>query len=140
MLDGIRVFTKDELWRRILGELGAVVSDVQSGTDIDFDAINLANAPISAVEIKAVLLSAQGNDKILKQIFGRPVALPGVQARIVVALAKSGGMRGADLKEALGYSRDAATHTIDTAIYQLRRTYGRDFIQNDRGVYRIGKI
>lgn len=140
MLDGIRVFTKNELWRRILSELGAVVSNVQTGTDIDFDAINLANVPMSPVEIKAALLSAQGNDKILKQIFGQPVSLPGVQARVVVALAKSGGMRAADLKEALGYSRDAATHTIDTAIYQLRRTYGRDFIQNDRGVYRIGKI
>lgn len=140
MLDGIRVFTKNELWRRILSELGAVVSNVQTGTDIDFDAINLANVPMSPVEIKAALLSAQGNDKILKQIFGRPVSLPGVQARVVVALAKSGGMRAADLKDALGYSRDAATHTIDTAIYQLRRTYGRDFIQNDRGVYRIGKI
>ena len=44
------------------------------------------------------------------------------------------------LKCALGYSPDASTHTVDTAIYQLRRAYGRDFILNTDGVYSLGKL
>ena len=32
------------------------------------------------------------------------------------------------------------THAVDTAIYQLRKNYGKDFIQNKNGVYIIGKL
>jgi hypothetical protein len=57
---------------------------------------------------------------------------------IVVLLFKTGGMSVNDLKNVLGYSPDIATHTIDTAIYQLRKTYGRNFIKNENGKYLIG--
>jgi hypothetical protein len=63
-----------------------------------------------------------------------------LHAQIVVQLYKSGGIDAAGLKSALGYSADTATHTIDTAIYQLRKMFGHDFIINENGVYRIGKL
>ncbi|MBD5389221.1 hypothetical protein HDR63_03120 [bacterium] len=139
MLNGISVFTRDAVWRRILTELGATVTDEVRAADVDLDALGLGPG-VTPVALKAALMAAQGSGRVLADLFGHAVVLPGLQARVVVALVKSGGMRGAELKAALGYSPDAATHAIDTAIYQLRRTYGRDFIQNDGGVYRIGKL
>ena len=63
-----------------------------------------------------------------------------MQSQIVVWLRRRGAMTGDELKQAMGYAPDAATHTIDTAIYQLRKTYGRDFIINTNGVYSLGHI
>ena len=76
----------------------------------------------------------------MKKIFGTSVILPRMQGQIVTLLYKTGGMRAPEIRSALGYSPNAATHTVDTAIYQLRRAYGRDFIINDNGVYRLGKL
>ena len=76
----------------------------------------------------------------MREIFGMSVSLPRIQAQIIVLLHKSGGMTGNELRDALGYAPDTTTHTVDTAIYQLRRTYGRGFIINTNGVYRIGKL
>ena len=60
--------------------------------------------------------------------------------QILVCLYKTGGMTALQLKDALGYAPNASTHAVDTAIYQLRRMYGREFIQNNNGVYCIGEL
>ena len=49
-------------------------------------------------------------------------------------------MTGEELKNALGYMPNVATHTIDTAIYNMRKLYGRDFIKRENGVYKIGTV
>lgn len=139
MLSGISIFSSDPVWRHILVELGANVSDVSGPTDLDFDALQLSG-PVSAMELKSIILNAGDNSHIIRQIFGRDVAMSRLHAQIVVVLYKSGGMRAAELKAALGYCQDAATHTVDTAIYQLRKMFGHDFIQNKDGVYSIGKL
>lgn len=139
MLSGIRIYTSDIIWRQILADLGACVLDSPSVTDINLDNIEISDA-LSVLELKSLLLDLSDNSTILTQIFGKNVVLPRIQAKILVCLYKTGGMTAVQLKDALGYASDASTHTVDTAIYQLRRIYGREFIQNNNGVYSLGKL
>lgn len=139
MLTGIRIYSGDIVWRGILRDLGAIVLDAPTNTDVNLDSLNIS-MPVSLLELKSALIDAMDNSKIIYDIFGKSVRLSNLHAKIIVLLYKSGGMDAAMLKTSLGYSIDAATHTIDTAIYQLRKMYGRDFIINDGGVYKIGKL
>lgn len=139
MLKGIRVYSADNVWRDILRDLGATVPDSVTGADINLDSLNI-EMPVSPLKLKEALINASDNSKILFDIFGGGVKLSNLHAQIVVQLYKSGGIDAAGLKSALGYSADTATHTIDTAIYQLRKMFGHDFIINENGVYRIGKL
>lgn len=140
MLDGIRIFSSDPVWRHILSELGATVSDVYDATYLDFDSLNI-NLPATPLTIKTAVQNAIDNNiQVLQDIFGKRVNLPHIQAQIVMLLYKSGGASAAELRKALGYSPNATTHAVDTAIYQLRKTFGRDFIINNGGVYKLGKL
>jgi hypothetical protein len=141
MLQGIRIYTASIEWRKILGDLGAVIAAAPSVADIDFDSLDIV-APLSALELKSVILSSidKKRKSIVFEIFGQPVVLPGLQLQIVVLLRQTGGMSAGDLKAVLGISPEAATHATDAAIYQLRKTYGRDFIKNENGKYSIGKL
>lgn len=140
MLDGIRIYSSDALWRQILSEFGATVSDVPDATYLDFDALGVP-MPATPIMIKTAIQNAvDGNIKLMREILGRDVHLPYIQAQIVILLYKSGGMSAADLRTALGYAPNATTHAVDTAIYQLRKLFGREFIINSNGVYKIGRI
>ena len=139
MLSGIRIFSSDPIWRHVLSELNATVLDAPTVTDSDFADLDITG-PIHPMELKARILSATDNSRILNQIFGAPTSLPYIQGKLVIALYKSGGMSAADLKHALGYAADTSTHAVDTAIYQLRRKFGRDFITINNGVYKLGRI
>lgn len=139
MLNGVRIYASDTIWRQILTDFGATVLDAPNSTDINFDNLNVSG-PLTPLELKSLILNANDDAAVLRDVFGADVSLSRVPAQIVVALYKSGGMTGSELKVALGYAPDVATHTIDTAIYQLRRAYGRGFIVNTNGVYRIGKL
>ncbi|MBQ2859354.1 MAG: hypothetical protein IJE82_03245 [Alphaproteobacteria bacterium] len=139
MLNGVRIYASDTIWRQILTDFGATVLDAPNPTDINFDNLNVSG-PLTPMELKSLILNANDNATVLRDVFGADVSLPRLQVQIIVALHKSGGMTGNELKATLGYAPDVATHTIDTAIYQLRRTYGRGFIVNTNGVYRIGKL
>lgn len=139
MLKGIRVYSADGVWREILRDLGATVLDAPTNTDINFDALSIS-MPVSPIELKSALINAADTSKVIIKVFGRNVRLSNLHTQIIVQLYKSGGMDTVQLKTALGYSADAATHTVDTAIYQLRKLYGHDFIVNENGIYRIGKL
>lgn len=139
MLKGVRIYTSDTIWRQILTDFGATVLDAPTTTDINFDNLNISS-PLTPMELKSAILNANDNASVLREIFGTDVSLPRLQAQIIVSLYKSGGMTGNELKDALGYAPDVATHTVDTAIYQLRRAYGRGFIINSNGMYRLGKL
>jgi len=139
MLNGIRVYSCDPFWRNILKDLGATVLDAPNITDLNFDSLNIT-MPVSPIQLKAALLEASDYSNIIRKIFGKDMHLSALHAQIIVKLYKSGGMNMGVLKSALGYSADATTHTVDTAVYQLRKLFGHDFILNDNGVYRIGKL
>ena len=139
MLSGMRIYTSDSVWRQILGDLGATVTDVAGATDINFDKLKIKQ-PVTITELKSAVLGASDNDFIINELLGKNAKLTRLQKMLVVALHKSGGMNGEELKVALGYAPDATTHTVDTAVYQLRKIYGHEFIKNDGGVYKIGKL
>ena len=139
MLSGIRVYSADGVWRSILRDLGATVLDAPTNMDVNLDSLDVP-MPISLLDLKTALINAADNSNTIRKVFGKNVCLSNLHSRIVVQLYKSGGMNATELKNALGYSPYAATHTVDTAIYQLRKMYGHDFIVNENGVYRIGKL
>ena len=140
MLNGIKIFSSDNVWRQILSEFGAEVLYAPDVVGVDFDALEIPQ-PATAMEIKTAIQNAiDGNIHELHKILGRTVQLPVTQAQIVLLLKKTGGMPASDLRTAMGYSPNATTHTVDTAIYQLRKRFGRNFIINDGGVYKLGGL
>jgi len=139
MFSGISIYCSDPIWCRILSELNATIADCTETAAVNFDELGI-EPPITPLELKSEILNASDIGRQLHQIFGHPVSLPHIQGRIVVLLHKSGGLTSGDLRHALGYAPDVATHSIDTAIYQLRKLFGREFIKNQNGVYRLGKI
>lgn len=139
MLKGVRIYTSDIMWRQILGDFGATLLDAPTATDINFDTIDVPDK-ITPIQLKSLILGTGDNSAIITRLLGADIVLPRMQARVVALLYKTGGMRAAEIKDALGYSPNAATHTVDTLIYQLRRAFGREFIVNDHGVYRLGKL
>lgn len=139
MLTGLRIFTSDPYWRAIVADLNAVVVDDVNYADVDLDSLDL-HIPVAPLELKSTIISALDDTKVLVSVFGHPVDLSPIQRNIVVRLKKSGGMTADELKVALGYARDTTTHTVDTAIYGLRKLFGRDFIINENGIFKIGGI
>lgn len=139
MFGGIHLYCSDSIWRQIFADLNATVHDTPSISVINFDELCIPPS-VGLLELKSIILDAADSGRILGQIFGHSVSLPQLQTKLLVLLYKSGGMTASQLKNALGYAPDTATHTIDTAIYQLRKTYGRGFIRNTNGVYSIGEL
>ena len=139
MLSGIRVFSSDIVWQKILSQLGALLVEEPIFADVDLDAMQI-DMPISVMNLKSAIIAAQDNTKILNKIFGHNVSLSPLQTQIIVRLYKTGGMTADELKIALGYAPNAKTHTVDTAIYGLRKLYGHNFIKNDNGVFKIGGL
>ena len=95
---------------------------------------------MTPLQLKTLILNAADADNILRRVFNSDVHLPRIQSQIVVCLYKTDGMTTTELKDALGYAPDVTTHVVETAIYQLRKAYGREFIKNTNGVYRLGKL
>lgn len=139
MLAGIRIYTSDGVWQQIFSDLNATVLDTPFAADLNFDDVSV-NGVLSPLRLKTLILSNIDSSDIIRKIFGSDVLLPRIQSQIVVALYKSKGLTSVQLKRALGYPNDVATHSIDTAIYQLRKNYGHSFIENDKGVYKLGGI
>jgi len=139
MLSGIRIYASDNIWRQILADLGATVLPVPTPGDINFDDLDISDT-ISVLDLKSMIINARDNTDVLYRMFGENVTLPYAQGKIVALLYKNDGMTINELKTALGYAPDVATHAIDTAIYQLRQKYGRGFIKNTNGVYCLGKL
>ena len=139
MLNKIRIFTSDSVWRQILTDFNAELVDDAMSADVDFDSVIL-NMPVSPLDLKTAVIQAQDDTEILNSIFGRHVDLTPVQRTIVTRLKKSGGMTTDELKKTLGYAQDATTHAVDTAIYGLRKLFGRDFIINENGRFKIGGV
>ncbi len=139
MLKGIRIYSSDAIWRHILADFNATVLDAPTVDCVDFDALGIKHS-VSVLELKSRILKAADNTDIIRSVFGRDVVLPSLAGRIIVCLYRSGGMSVAQLNNALGYNSGVTTHAIDAAIYNLRKLYGHDFIQNQNGIYRLGKL
>lgn len=139
MLDNIKVYASDKYWNHILTDLGACVVDTPDVADVIFDDIK-AIAPISVDEVQSYILSLFNNNDIVRDVFGKDVVLPALQRKIIVALYKNPNVQIRELKLLVGLSPDITTHSVENAIYQLRKTYGHNFIINENGGYKIGRL
>lgn len=139
MLSGIRIFTSDEIWRSVLADFNATLVDGAFSADVDFDSLNIAT-PISPLNLKTIIINATDNSKILAKLLGPDASVSPIQAQIIARLYKSGELSADELKVALGYAPDTATHTVNTAIYELRKKYGHEFIKNNNGKFSLGGI
>ena len=119
-------------------ELNATVVDSNKISDVDLDELDLV-LPISILDLKSIILKALDYTEILNKIFNKEVRLSTLQKQIVVLLYKNKGISIAEMKSLLGFPKSVTTHVIDTAIYELRKKYGSDFIINKDGKYYIGK-
>lgn len=139
MLSGFKIFSSDPVWQQIVTEFGAAVTTDSVLCDVNLDTLDL-KMPVSPSLLKSSIIAATDNTAIIDSVFGERVSLSHIQSQIVTLLYKSGGMSADDLKVALGYAPDATTHSVETAIYELRKLYGRDFIKNTNGIFKLGRI
>ena len=139
MLGNVKIYTSDKYWNHILADLGACLVETPDVADIVFDELSI-NAPISVDDLQSLVVSQFNNNDIIANVFGRDVALPALQRKIIVALYKKPNIQMRELKLAVGLSPDITTHSVENAIYQLRKTFGHDFILNEKGGYKIGRI
>lgn len=139
MLENIKIYTSDKYWHRILSDLNANLVDAPDDSDVVFDDIKF-NTPVSVCDLQKLILNQFNNNDIITAVFGRYVVLPSLQRKIIVALYKNPNIQIGELKLAVGLSPDVATHSVENAIYQLRKVFGHEFIINENGGYRIGRI
>ena len=139
MLDNIKIYTSDKCWEHILTDLGANLVNTQDVADVFFDDISI-NAPVSVDDLQSLILDQFNNNDIIFEIFGHSVVLPELQRKIVVALHRKPGIQMRELKLAVGVMPNVATHSVENAIYQLRKTFGHNFILNEAGGYKIGRV
>lgn len=139
MLKNIRIFTSDKYWQRILSDLGAIVTDSQNTADVIFDNIK-TDSFLSVSELQRIIFESMNNTDIITNVFGKYVVLPSLQHKIVVLLYKNPNVNMQELKNMVGVLPDVDTHTVENAVYQLRKKYGHDFILNVGGKYKIGHV
>ena len=139
MLESIKIYTSDKYWRRVFDDLGMVLTDSPDGCDVNFDEVNIGT-PISVDDLVKRIFDLSENADVITSVFGKYLILPKLQHKIIVALYKNPGITMHKLKEMLGVLPDVTTHTVENAVYQLRKKYGHALIQNTDGKYKIGHI
>lgn len=139
MAENIKIYATDEYWQHILADLGMTVVDAPNVADVVFDDLDITE-PVSIQHLKSVIFDSLDNRDIIKSVFGQYVVLPALQRKTVVLLYKNPDVTINELKKLLGVLPNVTTHTVENAIYQLRKNYGHDFIINIKGKYKIGRI
>ncbi len=123
------------VWRGILTDLGAQFSSRESA-----DVVFSTDKKISPCELKAEIIRLRDvrESAIIKKICGG-TALSGSQKKIIIALHRAGksGADAAELQYHLGYAPGADTNAVGTAIYQLRKIFGKEFIKHEGGKYKL---
>jgi hypothetical protein len=138
-MENTRIYTVDKYWRQIFTDLGMIVVDSPNIADVVFDDIDVKK-PISIMNLQNIILNQLDNADIVREVFGSDVALSNLQHKLIVMLYKKPDITMRELKTALGLSPDITTHSVETAIYQLRKKYGHNVILNTNGKYKIGQL
>jgi len=139
MFKDIKIYASDKYWQHIFANLGATIVDSKNTADVVFDDVNI-NAPISISDLQSIIYGRLDNQDIITNIFGHYIVLPKLQHKIIVVLYKNPNISMSHLKDLLGVLPDVTTHAVENAVYQLRKNYGHDFIQNINGKYKIGHV
>ena len=140
MPNTVQFWTDDKIWAGILTDMGYAVADATHGADFIWMP---PSGPLTPMELRGEVLGQIDAARIadMRAIFGeRANTVGGVQEKIALMLYRRGGLTIRQINEFLGYSAETKTHTADTAIYQLRRTFGNQFIMCNNGIYSLGKL
>ncbi|MCL2369496.1 MAG: hypothetical protein FWC83_02370 [Alphaproteobacteria bacterium] len=136
MLSGITFFTEDKIWSGILSDFGAAAADKEIA-DVIF---RTGNKPVSPIELKSKIIKTIETERrrALKKV-GATTDMSENSKKIITLLVRAGkhGLSAESLKIAIGYAPDANSHALDTSIYNLRKSFGTDFIKTDKGKYFI---
>lgn len=139
MLENIKIYTADRYWNHIFSDLGVTVVDSPNIADVIFDDIDI-NTPISLFDLQTAILAQFEHKDIIRAVFGQDIILPKLQHKIIVALYKNPNITMHELKDFIGVLPNVTTHAVENAVYQLRKAYGYDIIQNIDGKYKIGRV
>ncbi|MGI5846039.1 MAG: hypothetical protein ACOX7D_02560 [Alphaproteobacteria bacterium] len=136
MFNGITFWTNDKIWRKILSDLGAKF------TQRDFaDVVFNPDKKFSPLELNTEILKLANihESKIINKVCGTNISLSDAQKKIIITLykCKENGISAEDLQLQLGYAPKATTNAVGTAIYQLRKIFGKEFIKNKGGKYKL---
>ena len=137
MMNEVIFFTKDPVWRKIMTEMGAAFSEQAT---INLDNL-IGEVPISAAKLYSLILRAADaeSDEIIHKVFNKNVTLSETGMKIIIALYRAGsnGLSAEELSKTLGYADTSVSHAADAAVYQLRKTFGKEIIETKNGKYRL---
>ncbi len=127
MLCDIKFWTNDAVWSRILSDLGALRVNEKSSADLIF---TQPSKKLNLVELQSFILEniQKNENKILERIAGENYKeLTGSMRKLIIDLSRG---------PVAPYTN---SHSLDTTVYNLRKIFGRDFIINEDGKYKLGK-
>ena len=137
MLSGITFWTSDKIWHGILADLGAAPAGPDLA-DLVFAPEEYAGAP-TVLELKSKIVAEIDRERAaaVKKACGATASVSTVQAKIICLLERAGkrGVSAEVLRRAMGYSPGANTRALDTAVYNLRKIFGADFIKTEKGKF-----
>jgi hypothetical protein len=158
MLSRISFWTDDKIWCGILSDLGAVFVPRESADVVwvqrrpptqelppqqvagNSIPLHKGAGKFTSTELKAEILRLRDlrESEILKKVCGN-TPLSGAQKKLVIALHTAGaaGATADELQQQLGYAHGAKTNAANTAIYQLRKIFGKEFIKNINEKYKL---
>jgi hypothetical protein len=150
MINEITFWTDDKVWRGILSDLGAVFAPRDTADVIwcpphpafakGYGGLRRGAPPLRGGHIKAEILRLRDlrESQILKKVCGN-TSVSEAQKKLIIALYRAGenGASADELQQQLGYAIGAKTNAANTAIYQLRKIFGKEFIRNEGGRYKL---
>jgi hypothetical protein len=128
MLNGITLLTNDFYWASILRDLHAnVIPTVAKEArglkfDIPKEKISIPKLSNHIEQLKMKRLAELGGQN-----------LSAAEQRLILLLPATAN----ELKSAMGYAEESATHTTETLIYNIRKKMGNDYIKFNNGKYEL---
>ena len=122
MLNRVNIRTIDPIWDGVLSDLGAKVSPDGIKFDVPREKISVADLILRIESAASNRIAKLGAEKLSDAERTLLLMLPGTAA---------------DLKSGMGYAADAATHTIETLVYNIRKKMGGNFIKFEDGKYKL---
>ena len=122
MFKNVPIFSDDAVWINILSDLGATIS--QGG-------VNLKNTNYKMTLPELADYIEQLKTEKLESL--NALDLSDAEQRLLLLLPAN----AIELKEKMGYSSTANTHTVETLVYNIRKKLGPTFIKLENGEYKL---
>jgi alanine-alpha-ketoisovalerate/valine-pyruvate aminotransferase len=122
MFTNIPIFSDDAVWINILSDLGAKISDNGIIFTNPKNKMTVPELSDYIEELKAQKIKSLN-----------AVDLSDAEQKLLLLLPAN----AVELKERMGYSSEANTHTVETLVYNIRKKLGPTFIKLENGEYKL---